>query len=337
MPDGKNYLFASFVHRDSAVVAPVVKALRDELRKRMLDVDVWVQNDKLTPGERWEAQIASALRDSIGLLAFVSASMPEESFAAREINLFTSELSDRMVFPIILEPSASLPFALRRYQALNASNPEDIGHAARAIADITKDYLESHAGRSPVSPEAVPIAAAIIADSVRGVRPASSATTKPPDSVFLVHGHDSKRLEEVQAYLAGLRVKAIVLSKITGPSQSLFQKFLQFSKDVRFAIVLLTADDLGASRIQYGADGVGVNALQFRARQNVILELGFFYGYLGWENVFVISAQPDKVYPNFEPPSDLAGVVFDAIDDPSWQSSLSRKLSEAGFQLLPSS
>jgi predicted nucleotide-binding protein len=336
MPDANNYLFASFAHRDGAAVAPIVKALRDEFRKRALDVDVWVQSDKLTPGERWEAQIASALRDSIGLLAFFSTSTPEESYANREIKLFTS-LSDRLIFPIILEPGASLPFALRGYQALNASTPEDISHAARVIADATKDYLKSHGARSPVSPEAVPIAAAIIADSVRGVRPESTPTTKPPDSVFLVHGHDSKRLEEVRTYLIGLGVKPIVLSKIAGPSQSLFQKFLQFSKDARFAIVLLTADDVGASRIQYGAEGVGVNALQFRARQNVILELGFFYGYLGWENVFVISAQPDKVYPNFEPPSDLAGVVFDAIDDPSWQSSLSRKLSEAGFQLLTSS
>jgi len=79
---------------------------------------------------------------------------------------------------------------------------------------------------------------------------------------------------------------------------------------------------------------VGDKALQFRARQNVILELGFFYGYLGWENVFVIHRAPPRVFPNFERPSDLDGAVFDAIDvDGKWRETLRRRLAEAGFKI----
>jgi predicted nucleotide-binding protein len=79
---------------------------------------------------------------------------------------------------------------------------------------------------------------------------------------------------------------------------------------------------------------VGQNALQFRARQNVILELGFFYGYLGWEHVFVLLKKPHKVFPNFERPSDLEGAVFDLIDDNGkWRVKLAKKLEAAGFQL----
>jgi predicted nucleotide-binding protein len=97
-------------------------------------------------------------------------------------------------------------------------------------------------------------------------------------------------------------------------------------------VVILTADDLGASRIQYEADGVADKALQFRARQNVILELGFFYGSLGWENVFVLWRKPPKVFPNFERPSDLDGAVFDLIDEAGqWREKLKRKLADAGF------
>jgi predicted nucleotide-binding protein len=91
---------------------------------------------------------------------------------------------------------------------------------------------------------------------------------------------------------------------------------------------------LGVSRIQYEADGVGERALQFRARQNVVLELGFFYGLLGWENVFVLCRPPDKVFPNFERPSDIDGAVFDLMDGSGrWRDSLAQKLELSGFQL----
>ena len=99
-------------------------------------------------------------------------------------------------------------------------------------------------------------------------------------------------------------------------------------------MVLLTSDDYGASRRQFDADGVGERALQFRARQNVILELGFFYGYLGWENVFVLFKQSDKVFPNFEIPSDLGGILYDQVDENgTWKEKLLSRLQQAGFQM----
>jgi predicted nucleotide-binding protein len=66
----------------------------------------------------------------------------------------------------------------------------------------------------------------------------------------------------------------------------------------------------------------------------VVLELGFFYGQLGWENVFVLLKKPSKVFPNFERPSDLEGAVFDPIDEAGqWKTILAKKLQTAGFQL----
>jgi predicted nucleotide-binding protein len=151
--------------------------------------------------------------------------------------------------------------------------------------------------------------------------------------VFVVHGHDEETLKLVCAFLERNDIKPIVLPQTLGPAQSLLQKFFQSSREAHFSIVILTADDLGASRVQYEADGVADRTLQFRARQNVILELGFFYGYLGWENVFVIYRGPPRVYPNFERPSDLDGAVFDTIDaDGRWRDTLRRKLAEAGFK-----
>jgi predicted nucleotide-binding protein len=65
----------------------------------------------------------------------------------------------------------------------------------------------------------------------------------------------------------------------------------------------------------------------------VILELGFFYGRLGWENVFVVYEEPDQVFPNFERPSDLDGVVFDSFSEGTWEKKLGTRLAAAGFPL----
>ena len=89
---------------------------------------------------------------------------------------------------------------------------------------------------------------------------------------------------------------------------------------------------LELARRQFESPGVGERALQFRARQNVILELGFFYGYLGWESVFVLCKDPNQAYPNFERPSDLDGVVFDVVDATGeWKNLLRSRLAEAKF------
>ena len=153
--------------------------------------------------------------------------------------------------------------------------------------------------------------------------------------MFVVHGHDTDALRQLEEFLSSIGVEPIVLSRQGESAQSLFQKFMAIGSQARFAIVLLCPDDYGASRRQYDASGVGDKALQFRPRQNVVLELGFFYGKLGWENVFVVHKSPDRVFPNFERPSDLDGVVFDSIEDPSWQKKLTGRLAAAGFGLRP--
>jgi predicted nucleotide-binding protein len=202
------------------------------------------------------------------------------------------------------------------------------------IANAAATHLHIAGAVSPVESAETPTIAATIAQEVRQVRQVDQGESEPPNSVFLVHGHDPIAISEMEDYLAGLGVKTFILSRTGGPTQSLLQKFFQSAADARFAIVILSADDRGASRLQYDAQGVGNLALQFRARQNVILELGFFYGFLGWENVFVLYRPPLEVYPNFERPSDIEGAVFDTMDPTgAWRESLKRKLVEAGFVL----
>jgi predicted nucleotide-binding protein len=331
----KRYLFVSYARNDTKMVLPVVEAVRQEYRDRALDIDVWVDMENLTPGQRWDAEITDVLRKAVGLLVFVSPSAMQSAWVRREIAA-AAEHVDRLIIPVILRQVPNLPFPLASRQWLDLSGGSTrsaVRKAAVQIADATEAHLVAADSAPPIATSEAPAIAADIAQGVRSVRRPDTATA-PPESAFLVHGHDSLALSEMEAFLAAVGVNTFVLSRVGGAAQSLLQRFLKSAADARFAVVILSSDDIGASRIQYDSEGVAERALQFRARQNVILELGFFYGLLGWENVFVLYRPPDKVFPNFERPSDIEGAVFDSMDASGmWRKALAHKLSEAGFRL----
>jgi predicted nucleotide-binding protein len=330
------YLFVSYAREDADKVLPIVEAVRAEYRVRSLDVDVWVDMDNLSPGQRWDAVITTALRESIGLLVFVSPAAMKSDWVRSEIRAAAENL-DRLIIPVILRHVPDLPSVIAMRQWLDLSgrrDGEDLQRAAQQIADATEKHLSAKSALPPVTSAEAPAIATTIAQEARREKRANTSKSQAPDSVFLVHGHDNAALSDMEQYLTELGVKSFILSRAGGPAQSLLQKFFKSAADAQFAIVILSADDLGASCIQYNAEGVGDRALQFRARQNVILELGFFYGHLGWENVFVLYRPPEKVYPNFERPSDIEGAVFDLMDaSGAWRDSLAQKLVDAGFRL----
>jgi predicted nucleotide-binding protein len=87
---------------------------------------------------------------------------------------------------------------------------------------------------------------------------------------------------------------------------------------VAFAIVILTGDDQGSV--------VGSEDFNLRARQNVIFELGFFFGSIERRRVAVL-------YENgVELPSDISGLLYTAMDDDGgWRIALGRELRNAGL------
>jgi predicted nucleotide-binding protein len=148
----------------------------------------------------------------------------------------------------------------------------------------------------------------------------------------LVHGHDEALLQEVLEFVEGLGIKGVVLKDAGGAARSLLDKFFEVGSAARFAIVLISADDMGASRRQFDEPDFGPKALKYRSRQNAILELGYFYGRLGWDKVFVLEKAPPKRFPDFERPSDLNGVVFDRYDTAGrWKMTVARRLEDGGF------
>jgi predicted nucleotide-binding protein len=138
--------------------------------------------------------------------------------------------------------------------------------------------------------------------------------------VFLVHGHDESARETAARFLEKLGLKAVILHEQPSSGKTLIEKIERYS-DVAFAVVLLTPDDIGAEQVP--------NAKRSpRARQNVILELGYFMGKLVRKNVAAI------LKGEVERPSDYDGVNYITMDPHgAWQLKLAQELDAAGLKV----
>ncbi len=127
--------------------------------------------------------------------------------------------------------------------------------------------------------------------------------------VFLVHGHDVGVLNSVTRFLREqLELEVVIFHERPNKSRTIIEKLEANSDNVGFVVILLTPDDVGASRKSR-------KDLKKRARQNVILELGYFIGKLGRD-------------------SDLDGVLhipYDIFGE--WRSKLADEMQEAGIEV----
>jgi predicted nucleotide-binding protein len=124
------------------------------------------------------------------------------------------------------------------------------------------------------------------------------SNSQSPQSVFIVHGRDELALSQTENIVRRLGLEPIVLRRKANQGLTLIEKFEKHS-NVKFAIVLLTPDDVGAL-----SENGPTPHLQFRARQNVIFELGFFYGKLGRAQVCCL------LKGGVEKPSDIDGISY---------------------------
>ena len=140
--------------------------------------------------------------------------------------------------------------------------------------------------------------------------------------VFVVHGHDEEMKQSVARVLEKLDLKPIILHEKPDQGRTIIEKFIEHSQ-VQFAVVLFSPDDMGHSKT------ASPDTAKHRARQNVVLELGFFLGKLGRDSVVVLY----KNVPNFEMPTDYSGVLFKAYEGTGWQFELVRELNAKGFKV----
>lgn len=135
--------------------------------------------------------------------------------------------------------------------------------------------------------------------------------------VFVVHGHDEGARETVARFLMQLGFDPIILHEQANQGRTVMEK-VEAHGEVGFAVVLLTPDDEGCAK---------GGTPEPRARQNVLLELGYFLGRLGRAKVCALKRGTVEI------PSDFAGVVWESMDGNGWKQALGRELEAAGHEI----
>jgi predicted nucleotide-binding protein len=143
------------------------------------------------------------------------------------------------------------------------------------------------------------------------------------NNIFVVHGHDDAARHSVARFIEKLGLNAIILCEQNGGSRTIMEQLDKYS-DVSFAVVLLTPDDVGCAKDK------NPRKLLYRARQNVIFELGFFIGRLTRERVVSLYTEDVEIL------SDYHGVLYIQMDaNGGWKGKLVKEFEEAGFQIDP--
>ncbi len=105
-------------------------------------------------------------------------------------------------------------------------------------------------------------------------RPLAPESAVDSRKISVVHGHDNEAKETTARFLEKLKLEPIILHEQPSGGSTIIEKFEMYSGEVGFAVILLTPDDVGST-------AEDTSNLRKRARQNVIMELGYFMGKLG--------------------------------------------------------
>ena len=159
------------------------------------------------------------------------------------------------------------------------------------------------------------------ADSTLKMKAPSHLKMQNTKKVFIVHGHDNEAKETTARFIEKLGLQPIILHEQSNAGRTIIEKFETYSDDIAFTIVLLTPDDVGA----VASDKTN---LKPRARQNVIMELGYFMGRLGRLNVCALHKG------GVELPSDYQGILYIEMDlSGAWKSKIAQELVQAKLQI----
>lgn len=195
-------------------------------------------------------------------------------------------------------------FSMSKKAALQTPNETYVLEEGK---DVTDDFIQGAPGHKKNK----------LSEKTEEIKPRGN-------QIFVVHGHDNEMKEAVARTLEKLDLKPIILHEKPNQNRTIIEKFTEYADGVSFAIVLLSPDDIGHERNESS------EPIKYRARQNVILELGFFIGKLGRSNVTALF----KKIPDFELPTDYVGTLYTPFDEAGrWQLDLAKELKSVGYNI----
>lgn len=119
------------------------------------------------------------------------------------------------------------------------------------------------------------------------------------NKVFIVYGRDLKTRDELMEMIRSWGVDPLAIDSLPTQGRTVIEQLEHYIPQTNFGIVLATPDDVG-----YLAGHK--NEAKFRARQNVVLELGMLLSKLGRSRIAVVF----KHCENFDKPSDINGMLY---------------------------
>ena len=133
--------------------------------------------------------------------------------------------------------------------------------------------------------------------------PESDLTQSTHVSTFIVHGHDVAELYQLKNFIQNsLRLpEPIILREQPSAGRTIIENLERYAKVTNVVFVLFTPDDL--------VTGSGEQEVR-RARQNVVFELGYFYGRFGRTSGRILVLHKGPI----ELPSDISGMIFINIE-----------------------
>jgi predicted nucleotide-binding protein len=143
-------------------------------------------------------------------------------------------------------------------------------------------------------------------------------------NIFVVYGHDAPARDQLEAMLRRWGLNPLILDQLPSEGQTIIEKLESYTEQVGFAVVLATPDDEG-HRAEHADEK------SYRARQNVVLELGMLLSRLGRHRVAILLKQQERM----ERPSDIQGLIYIPFRDDLKDAGvlLAKEMATQGYQI----
>jgi predicted nucleotide-binding protein len=153
--------------------------------------------------------------------------------------------------------------------------------------------------------------------------PVAAPEPAPNRKIFVVYGHDEPARNQLDAMLRRWGLEPIILDQLPSKGLTIIEKLEAYTEDVGFGVVLATPDDIGYPKAHEDQKA-------FRARQNVVMELGMLLVKLGRPKVAILLGSQVAM----ERPSDIQGLIYIPFKDNLQKEAgplLAKEMAEQGY------